>query len=250
MNFLYKDLNIYYEVYGQGERLVLIHGWGGSDVWSSYINNFAEMGVQLFVITLPGFGTSDTPKEIIDSYFYADMVKAFLDELEIERPIVMGHSLGGKVAAILQTKYDIASKLILVDSAGFKRFYLTVFVKNMIAKIGKRMLELFARITKKTIDMERFMSMFGSRDYRNAGEMRDSFKKIVKEDIRDKFSEISVPTLVIWGDADKETPLIDGVEISRFIKDSQLKIIKDANHFPFITNTATFFKLVKDFVES
>lgn len=250
MTFTYDNLNVNFDCFGVGERLVLIHGWGGAKVWDGYVSRLVEMGFQVFVISLPGFDNSDTPQKTIDSYYYAELLKAFLDEFDIQKPVLMGHSLGGKVITILESKYQVASKMILTNSAGYRRFYLGTTVKIIIAKIGKFFLKLFGSRGKRVTERKDAIKLLGSADYLAAGEMRASFRKIIGEDIRDLFKRISVPTLIIWGDGDFETPLIDGVQMNRAIKGSQLKIIKDANHFPFIYHTETFFNLIREFLNS
>lgn len=249
MNFRYKNLDIHYDVFGQGKRLILLHGWGGPAVWDNYIRDFVAMGLQVFVLALPGFGESDTPEQAIDSYFYADLVNSFLVELEIEKPIILGHSMGGKVAAIFQSKYKLASKIILVDSAGYKRFYIGVLLKVVLAKTGKFLFGLLGKFGRDALRRRSFLSILGSIDYLQSGDMKDSFRKIIGEDIRELLSSINIPTLIVWGDRDQQTPLIDAVEMNRAIKGSQLKIIKDGSHFPFVSHPDVFFKLVRNFIE-
>lgn len=244
----YKGLKVHYDVWGQGDRLVILHGWDGAEIWNNYVNQFLGLGLQVIVLHFPGFGESEIPDGVVDSYYYADVVKALFEELELEGSVVLGHSMGGKVATIFQTKYNLASKLILVDSAGYKRFYFTVFLKVLAAKIGKFFLGILGGFGKDSERREKLLTLAGSVDYLMAGEMRESFRKIIGEDIRDLFSKIKIPTLIIWGDQDLETPLIDGVQMSREIKNSSLKIIRNSGHFPFVTNTSIFFNLIRDFV--
>ncbi|MBN2100555.1 alpha/beta hydrolase [Candidatus Dojkabacteria bacterium] len=250
MIFEFKGLNVQYDVFGQGERLILIHGWGGPEPWAQYVPDLVSMGLQVFVISLPGFGGSDIPGEIIDSEYYAELVQKFLEELEIERPIILGHSLGGKVALILQAKYHLAKELVLTGSAGYKRFYLGVTLKVILAKIGKFILGLLGGFGRNVARREKFLSLIASEDELQSGEMKESFRKIISEDIRHILKEIKIPTLLIWGDADSQTPLIDGVEMSREIEGSKLKIIKGAGHFAFMDYPEIFFKLVKEFIEN
>ncbi|MBN1618728.1 alpha/beta hydrolase [Candidatus Dojkabacteria bacterium] len=248
MVFQYKDLNVSYECLGSGKRLILLHGWGGAAVWNNYLYKFIELGFQVFVISLPGFDQSDTPKDVVDSFFYADLVNSFVKELELEDFILMGHSLGGKVATIYQKKYGGADMLILSNSAGFKRFNPEVVVKVAIAKIGKFVLNFLGAFGQNEQRRQKLLSLFASDDYLESGAMKDSFKKIIGEDIRTLFKDIKIPSLIIWGDEDNQTPLIDGVEIQRSIQNSEIKIIKSAGHFPFISHTDTYFQLINEFV--
>ena len=72
--------------------------------------------------------------------------------------------------------------------------------------------------------------------------MKKTFQNIIKEDLRKHYKSISVETLIIWGDKDKDTPLKDAKYLNKVIKNSGLIIYKNANHFsylnyPYLTNS-------------
>lgn len=247
MQFNYKGLNVHYDCIGQGKRMVIIHGWGGSEVWRSYMQAFAQKGFQVFLITLPGFGDSETPDDAVDSYFYADLIKKWMEDLEIDDPIIMGHSLGGKIATILNTKHEIGSKLILIDTAGFRRFYLITWIKIVAAKIGKYLLNIFGVSTEELLKNKDFAQKIGSVDYAEAGSMRETLKVVTNEDIRDLFKEVKVPTMIVWGENDLDTPLVDAVEIHRNIKNSQLRVFENSGHFPFVEHPSVFIDLITEY---
>jgi len=248
MNFNYEGLNVYYDMFGQGKRLVLLHGWGGPNVWFPYIDKLVQDKFQVFLIHLPGFGNSSIPTQTLNSYKYSEIVVSLVKSLEMENCVLMGHSLGGKIATICNSKYKIGSKLILVDSAGFRRFYIDVWTKKNIAHTGKLILKHFGQFGEKILESRVLLKILGSVDYIDSGKMKNTLKLVVEEDIRTEFSKVKSKTLILWGENDKATPLIDGVEINRRIHDSKIFIFKYADHFPFICYPKLFFNIINNFV--
>lgn len=75
------------------------------------------------------------------------------------------------------------------------------------------------------------------------------FKNIVKEDLRSDFTKIEIPTLILWGEKDKELPVKDAYLINSLIRNSSVKVIKNAGHFPFIDNPQKVAYLIDSFVK-
>ncbi len=254
MFFKYKDVNIAYEFFPNMtagvKTLVIIHGWGGPQAWNNYIEQFARKDFQVILIHLPGFGESTLPKNYkkLDSYKYAEYIANLLKDIGLEDSILMGHSLGGKIATILNTKYKIGSRLILVDCACFHRLYPMWWLKTQLVKLGKAILKRLGAFGQKILNSQRLLKLFASQDYYNASyELRHVLKNVVDNDVRRLLPKINVDTLVIWGEKDDITPLIDGVCTNKLVKKSRLKIIKDAKHFPFILRPNIFHNLVTNF---
>ncbi len=249
MKYSFDGVSVEYACIGSGQPLILLHGWGGSAVWAQFVGRLAELGFQVFVIDMPGFGGSDTPGHTVDSDWYAELIAKFCGEMEINNPVIMGHSLGGKVAIISHVKHGVGDRLILVDSAGFKRFYIKVYLKMILAKAGKSLLGLLGDFGREMMRRKILLNKLGSADYLAAGKMRESFRKIIGEDIRALLPDVEAETLIIWGDRDNETPLIDGVQMNRLIPNSKLRIIEKAGHFPFVSHGESFFKILQEYFD-
>ncbi len=255
MYFTHKDgTQIAYDFYPNMspgvKTLIIIHGWGGPQIWTNYVNTFAKQGFQLIVVHLPGFGDSKLPKNYkkLDSYKYAEYVAELLKDLGLEDSIILGHSLGGKIAVILNAKYGIGSKLILVACACFHRMYPGLWIKTQIVKIAKWILSR-TKFTKKLLQNKKLLKLVASDDYFNADlQLREVLKHVVNDDVRDLMPKVKAKTLIIWGEKDNITPLIDGVCANRFIKHSHIKIIKNVGHFPFVTFPDLFHNLIIEFI--
>jgi branched-chain amino acid transport system permease protein len=108
-----KDL--YYNVKGEGEPVIMIHGNFGSHRWFDKVNDLK--GYKTYALDLPNFGHSDRIDNInIDTY--ANYVKEFMKKLGIETAYVVAHSFGGAVAqSLAYNNPNMVKKLVLVDSA-------------------------------------------------------------------------------------------------------------------------------------
>jgi len=88
-------------------------------------------------------------------------------------------------------------------------------------------------------------------DYQNISNpiMKQTFNQIIFSDLSHIAQQIPNRTLIIWGENDKTTPLIQGKQINRLIKSSSLKIISDAGHFPFIDDPIEFVSYLNNFIQ-
>ncbi len=233
------DLNIYYDIQGEGFPILLFHGWGGNSNSLYPIGNYLKDKYKVIYIDFPGFGKSDVPKCSLSGEDYKIIVSKFINYLNLKDFIIIGHSFGGRIGIRIATerKKDIKG-LILIDSAGIRD------KKKLKQRISERtfkflksaVLKLLKGKTKdKTISF--LQKIFGSKDYKNVdGVMRETLVKIVNEDLLPILKEIEAKTLIIWGEFDKELPLRHGLIMKENIKNSNLVIIKNGSHFPYLDN--------------
>ena len=248
MKISIDGMNINYIQEGKGYDIILLHGWGGSIETMNpvliYLKNFAR----ITSVDLPGFGKSDNPKEPMDSFTYSEIIYKFIKKLGIEKANVIGHSHGGRIGIILASKYaDVVNKLVLVDSAGIipKRTY-KYYLKVYWFKTLKKIYLFFNKNNKDKL--EEFYKKFGSTDYSQAkGIMRETMVKVVNDDLEPLLEKIRIPTLLIWGEEDEQTPLYMGKIMEEKIKDSGLVIIEDGSHYSYLDNIVKFRAAVKYF---
>ena len=111
-----KDIDVNYIQYGSGEKnIVLLHGWGQNIEMMNPIGKRLEKYGTITIIDLPGHGASKEPAEEITIYDYCEVVKTLLDKLKIKKPILIGHSFGGRISIIYASKYE-TEKLILLGA--------------------------------------------------------------------------------------------------------------------------------------
>lgn len=102
------------------KTLLFLHGWGAqSTLWFASTQVLAEKGYALVYLDLPGFGKSESPKHPFHLDDYAHIVSAFIAKHELDSPLLIGHSFGGKTAVRITSKKTVKlDGLILVASSG------------------------------------------------------------------------------------------------------------------------------------
>ena len=233
--------SINYEVYGTGKRLLILHGWGENIRTFDSVTTVLSRNFQLIIIDLPGFGQSSALPHPFTLDDYTSTVEKFLTALEINEVFILGHSFGGAIAVKLAIFSNKVKRLILEDSSGIRNKSLSIKFKIYVYKTLKLILSEKYR--------EKLRRILGSSDYRSAGVLRSTLIKVVSEDLQSVVSKISIPTLLIWGRNDKETPMEQARIMKNEIKDSTLHIIEGVGHFPHLEKPEEFIKAVSEFLK-
>jgi pimeloyl-ACP methyl ester carboxylesterase len=233
---------------GTGPPVLVLHGWGAKIEAVDPIIRALSPQLTVFAIDLPGFGETALPPAPWGVADYADWTRALMDELGLDRPSIVAHSNGGRIAIHLATHHpQRVDKLILVDSAGIRptrglRYYRRV----ALAKTAKHAARLLGRPGRAL--QQRVFARTASSDYANAGPLRPTFVKLVNEDLTPLLSRIRASTLLIWGDQDVETPLSNGQTMERLIPDAGLVVLKGAGHFSYIDQPQRFGRVAAHFL--
>ena len=110
-----KNIDINYTQYGEGKDIVLLHGWGQNIEMMKPIGDNLCINHRITILDLPGFGESEEPKEVWNIGDYSNMLEEFLNRLDIKKPVIMGHSFGGRIAIRYSANHSI-EKLVLFGS--------------------------------------------------------------------------------------------------------------------------------------
>lgn len=247
MTFKYQNLNIYYEEYKGGKKeIIFLHGWGNSS--KTFINqvNFLKNQYHLYLIDLPGFGKSNEQLKIYSLDDYVNLIKDFIKEKEINNPILIGHSFGGRVI-IKYLKTNYVDKIILIASAGIKQ---KKTIKQKLKIINYKIKKKWYQLTKNYVEYNYLIKINGSTDYQNASTiLKSTMVKIINEDLTKQLKTITSKTLLIWGQNDTETKINDAYLFKKLIKNSTLTIFKNAGHFVHIDEYQNVNELIKKFIE-
>lgn len=245
-------LKLRYDIAGEGEPVVLLHGWGSS--LDAFVNIKKVISKKYKVISLdfPGFGQSDMPKSAWNVEDYASITLEFFDFLGIKDPILVGHSFGGRVIMKLCGTGRVSpSKIILLDAAGVKhKRSFKSKCKTAAFKAVKKVLTV--GLWKKPCEpvLQKARARFGSADYNSAPPvLRETLVKVVNEDLTDLLENITASTLLIYGENDTDTPVSDARIIESRIKDSGLCIIKGAGHWAFAEKPGEVLAIIKSFLQ-
>jgi pimeloyl-ACP methyl ester carboxylesterase len=241
-----NDLKIFTRIAGQGNPFLILHGWGRGLV--SWVDIQDELSKYFKVITvdLPGFGKSDMPPKAWNMDNYVQFILEFIKKIEINNFYLLGHSFGGSLAIKLSVQSpDNIKKLILVDSAG--RRPKKSFSKKILTSIIP-IFKIFSFLPgSKTLRKGFYKLILKSTDYINAsGIMKEVFKNVVAEDLSNTWTKIEAPTLILWGEKDKLTPVQDAYLMKKEIKNSELKIL-NCGHRPHHEKPDLLVKAILDF---
>ncbi|MDR2180267.1 MAG: alpha/beta hydrolase [Synergistaceae bacterium] len=232
--------------------VLFLHGWGSDfSVFRSCLHRIADRRV--CALNLPGFGDSEEPPAAWGVGDYADFVASFLKKIQVDKVILIGHSFGGRVIIKLAVKKTLPfqiEKIVLVDSAGVKpRRTLRQNLRLGFYKCARKILSFPAVERFLPGVLEAWRRRAGSADYRSASpRMRECLVKTVNEDLTPLFSSIPYPTLLIWGENDRDTPLGDGKIMERLIPDSGLVTLKNAGHYSFLDQPFVFGRVLDSFL--
>lgn len=206
-----KDTDLYYEVYGEGEPLVLLHGNSGSI--KDYYQQIPVLSKQYKVIAVDTRGqgkSKDTSKRDFTYKLFADDVKALADELKLDKINIVGWSDGGNTGLEFALKYpDHLNKLITIGANTFPEG-----VENkLIERFTNQMKQLNDMAPGETLNERRLLKIMLTQP------------NISKNDL----NKIKNPVLVIAGDRDVIKP--DHTEfISKQIPNAEKKIYSDTTH--------------------
>ena len=243
-------LKIAYSIFSPDKNskrtLVFLHGWGGTkESWEKNITVLSK-SFDCIAIDLPGFGECQTPDKIWGTFEYASFLKEFLDKLHIHSPVLIGKSFGGRVAIVFASKWpNSVKRLILISAAGIEEKSLHLRIQIEIAKVFKNLLSLVPGL-----DVEAVRRVYYQRrNIKEESKYKREVKKIVtNQDLQDRLSAISTPTLIVWGSNDQVLPVQYAERLQSGIKNSSLKIIQDGDHWVHQNKSDEFNRIVVDFV--
>ncbi len=217
-----------------------MHGYLSDKRSFYYQTEFLSVnGFKVTAPDLPGFGASAPLIQPWSVGDYAEWLKEFISLSGLKKPHIIAHSFGARVALkTLSERSDYADKLVITGGAGIVKPRSPQYIRRV--KRYRRIKKLFPRFAEKH---------FGSEEYRSLDAvMKQSYKKIVNEDLRGCARLITNKTLLIYGADDKVTPADEeGKIFNGLIKGSRLSIL-GGGHFCFCDRPEEFNKLLLAFL--
>jgi pimeloyl-ACP methyl ester carboxylesterase len=253
MKVIVNNLAVEYEDQGNrgGNVMLFLHGWKNNLHSFDLIVPDLLLSCRIVRLDLPGFGGSEMPSIDWDLDDYVDFVGAFTKKVGIRCDVLIGHSLGGRIAIKGLARHIFSpSKIVLIASAGIaeiKPVRRNIII--LIAKAGKA-LTAIPPLSFMRERLRKFLYRKIGSDYGTAGVLSRVFVNIVREDLSESARAITVPALLIWGDRDTETPVSDGERLSRLIPGSRLAVIPGAGHFVHQERPREVVEIIKSFLSS
>ena len=227
------------------KKVIILHGWTYSlEKWQSFLEILKKKGIEPVMLKVPGLTSQNNKIWDIDDY--VKWLKEIVDK-EKSKVALIGHSNGGRIAVNFAIRYpERISKLILIDSAGIYHNELPLALKRVIFKT----LAKFGRVLKGSSVLKNvFYKVVGETDYKNASQnMKQTMINLISTDLKPILSQITTPTLIIWGREDNATPLSDGKIMNDLIKNSKLEIIDKARHSPMFTHPKQVAEIIYGYI--
>ena len=235
-----NNVNVNYIQYGEGKDVLLLHGWGQNIQMMKPIGDNLCSNHRITIIDFPGFGESDEPSTPWTIDDYSLLIENLVRELNIRKPIVMGHSFGGRVAIHFSADNPI-EKLVLFGSPCIR--------ENKKLPLSTRILKKLKTLPGMDKLGEEMKKYIGSRDYKAASPiMRQTLVNVINEDLSSYARKIEEPTLLIWGEADTEAPVDDARELEKIMIDAAL-IILPGTHYAYLENLGQVINILNSFLK-
>ncbi|MBN1770077.1 MAG: alpha/beta hydrolase [Deltaproteobacteria bacterium] len=246
---------------GEGPPLVFLHGLAGDAThWVHVAPRFCGTH-RVICIDLPACGESEAPRGPLSVRLYAEQVHALMDRLGLERTAIVGHSLGGMVAAELALLVPgRVSQLVLLNPAGFQQLPLWLraaghlllrpaLLGRVLPQVWKRILDLvfaekndytrgFVRSIEETYRVEDIHGIA-----RVIAGLRHDF---LDRDFLDLLDRLEPPTLLAWGAADLLTPAKALRATAQRMRNVTTHEIPRCGHLPMIERPETVFALLRE----
>lgn len=232
-------------VRGAGAPVLLLHGYlSRKESFYYQIEELERRGRRAVAPDFPAFGASapiDFPWSVGD---YAEWLKKFIDANNLAGADVIAHSFGARVIFKLLAQNGggegLVNRLIITGGAGLVKPRSPQYMRQVTRY--RRVKKLFPKLAEK---------LFGSEEYKSLSPlMRESYKLIVNEDLRECASKITRPTLLVYGSEDTVTPPDEeGQAFHSAIAGSKLTVI-GGSHFCFSEHPQAFNALVADFLSN
>lgn len=261
-------LDSHYLAGGQGKPVFMLHGWGGSkDSWKPLYDALEESGLdfsqyRFYLLDLPGFGESDEPQKgwAVGDYvqWFEQLVQQIYKEDGLKGNFdLIVHSFGGRMLMkMFENGFEHLNgmpqpeKLVMIAAAGIKPTKtLRLRVAAAAAKLGKSVLAWPGLRRLAPLAQKVLYKVLRTHDYeKTSGVMRETFIKVIDEDLRDCLSEIHTPSLIVWGTKDSYLPVKDARVIHEKIAGSELHIINGGRHGIHKTHAKEIAGWIKNFL--
>ncbi len=229
---------------GQGSPLLMLHGWGARASTFSPVLPMLTPNFEVVAPDLPGFGATPDPPAGWAVQDYAEWTLALLRRLDLPMVDVVAHSFGGRVAIKIAASHpQVIGRLVLTGGAGIPSQTLKARFGRWAGRTARSAGPAAQRILRPLAES------LGSSDYRAArGAVRETFRRVVAEDLRPDMQRVASPTLLLWGDNDTETPVSDAREAHGLIAGSRLETLP-GGHYVFVDRPTDFGRLVTEFLK-
>ena len=229
---------------GHGIPVVLLHGLGASMyAWRKNLPPIAAAGFRVIAFDNRGFGYSDEPATGYDNESYVRLTVALLDSLHIPDAVLIGHSMGGAVAAQVAIEHpERVRGLVLIGSAGLgarEPIALRIAGWPLVGRVvvALRGRGMTARLLRATYadpekvteaDVDQYYAPTVQPEYGRA--LRGVLREFRFDGLQGRLEHVAAPTLVLWGEEDRLVPMALGRMMAIGIPGAAFLSVAHAGH--------------------
>jgi abhydrolase domain-containing protein 6 len=255
------DHRIVYSEGGQGEPVVLLHGFGASaDSWNRFAKQLTRR-YQVIAPDQPGWGASTRIESA--SYGYPAQVERlhqFLSALGLKRVHLVGHSIGGFIASAYAARYpDEVITLGLIAPHGMTEPEPSELFRDvakgdnwLVATTRPEFDRLLNKVfAKRPYAPKAVLNYLADHAIRNSAQSAKIFAEMQTNNppLADRLANVTAPTWIVWGDQDRVLHVSSADLFRQGIKKSEVMIIPGSGHMPLVENAGACSKAWLAFVE-
>ena len=248
-------MDLYYEIEGEGEPILLLHGFlGSSEIWKDFIDHFKSDN-KVITIDLPGHGKSGCEEDIIEMKDVADGVESILQKENIKPVHIVGHSMGGYVSLAFAKKFpDKIKSLTLFNSTAKedneqkksdRLKAVRVFDMNPSIFINEAVRNLFydKNLDKLHSDVEKLVSIAQKTSVKGAQASLRGMR--LREDMVEWLQQQSFPIHYIAGKHDNTVPYQNIID--QLPERAKLTTLENSGHMGFVEEKEVCLKALEAF---
>lgn len=233
--------------------IVILHGWRLSkETYKELMKLFKKKGYSVFALDLPGFGREKKMEKVFRLKDYVSFFYKYLRKKRLEKIILIGHSFGGRLAIKFTSEYpQLVKKLILTGTPGFSPVRKEKIIFFLIlSKIGKAIFSFYPFSLLQNPARRFLYRLARATDYVNTeGNLKDTFKSIINEDLVNPMNLLNLPTILVWGEDDSIVPLKVAEKMHKIIKKSRLIVVSNASHKLPYQQPVEFIQAIEDYLK-
>ena len=246
-----NGIHLGYAEAGTGRPLVCVHGNFASKRWFTPQLVEPPEGWHVLALDLPNFADSDALPDAISIAAYADYLRGFIEGLELDRPVLLGHSLGGAVVQVLTSHApELASALFLVAPAppnGFKTAKETYTYLEMF-KTNRSLLEQSLGATMPTRKPSYFEAIVDDAFKMNEAAFTGNARALEAYDVTKALGLVDIPTLVLHGGRDYLVTEDMARRTAAALR-GKLELWSDIGHSPQLESPEKFNRRLAEFLQ-
>ena len=247
---LLKGSSVAYDEVGIGKPIVFVHGACENSAFWNHQRILSDR-FRIITIDLPGHGRSSPLSREIEIKNYSEVVSEFVSRTCHEKPILVGHSMGGAITLLNAIEHPTSLKGVVLVCSGAKL--------GVLPSIREGLRSRFGETVKAVVGPRQFSSKTNLETIRfvtneilkcNNGIAASDYEACNSFDVRQKLQSIVLPVLIIAGEEDKMTPVSWSSYLKENIPKSKLVVMRDASHLPMLERPGEFNRHLIEFASS